>query len=36
MPQRPGDARGKKTTLFCTIVMRNITIAHFTLHVHHT
>lgn len=29
MPQRPGDARGKKTTLFCTIVMRNITIAHF-------
>lgn len=27
---------GKKTNPFCTIVMRNITIAHFTLHVHHT
>lgn len=35
MPQRPGDAREKKNP-FCTIVMRNITIAHFTLHVHHT
>lgn len=36
MPQRPGDAREKKKNPFCTIVMRNITIAHFTLHVHHT
>lgn len=27
---------GNKNNPFCTIVMRNITIAHFTLHVHHT